>query len=318
MPSPPEPGVLEATGAIEFVALDFETATERRGSACALALTIVQEARITDTMRWLIRPPGDEYSPYNTMIHGITSEHTSDAPEFPHVWAEAAAVIDGRSIVAHNVAFDCGVLRDGLSSYDLSWPELDVFCTMVLARRAWPGLLSYSLSPVAKFLGVTLENHHEPAEDAAACAGVALRVCAATSTDSLVGAARSLRVKAGVLAPSRWDSCHSQYSKTLSGIEPTTDEFDPEHPFHSRCIVFTGTLQAMTRREAAQAVVNAGGLCTNSVSRRTHYLVFGDQDFSRFVDGERSTKTRRAQELVSEGHAVEVISERDFLAMLAH
>lgn len=318
LPSPPEAGVLEVTGPVTFVALDFETATERRASACALALTTVQEARIIDTMRWLIRPPGNEYSSYNTMIHGICSEDTADAPEFPHVWAEAAAVIDGRSVVAHNAAFDIGVLRDSLSSYDLTWPELDVFCTMVLARRAWPGLLSYSLSPVAKFLGVTLENHHDPTEDAAACAGVALRVCAAAGTDGLATAARNLGVRAGVLAPSRWDSCHSQYSKTLSSIEPTTDEFDPEHPFHGRCIVFTGTLQAMTRREAAQAVVNAGGRFTNSVSTQTHYLVFGDQDFSRFVDGERSTKTRRAQELVTQGHSVEVISERDFLAMLAH
>lgn len=317
LPSPHEPGVLEATGPVTFVALDFETATERRGSACALALTIVEEARITNTMRWLIRPPGNEYSPYNTMIHGFTSEDTADAPEFPHVWAEAAEVIDGRSVVAHNAAFDFGVLRDSLSSYDLAWPELDVFCTMVLARRAWPGLLSYSLSPVAQFLGVTLENPHEPGEDAAACAGVALRVCAATGADSLGAAARSLSVTAGALAPSRWGSCHSQYSKTLSSIKPTTDQIDPEHPFYDRCIAFTGTLQAMTRREASQAVVNAGGRCTNSVSRRTHYLVFGDQDFAQFVDGERSTKTRRAQELVTEGHSVEVISERDFLAMLA-
>jgi hypothetical protein len=64
-----------------------------------------------------------------------------------------------------------------------------------------------------------------------------------------------------------------------------------------------------------EVVVTTG---TNSVSTQTHYLVFGDQDFSRFVDGERSTKTRRAQELVTQGHSVEVISERDFLAMLAH
>lgn len=318
MPSPPDAAVLGAIRPVTFVALDFETATERRGSACALALTLVEAANIVGTWRWLIRPPGNEYSPYNTMIHGIDSRATTNAPEFPHVWAEAAEIIGERPVVAHHAAFDMGVLRDSLSSYDLVWPELDIFCSMVLARRAWPGLLSYSLSPVAKFLGVTLENHHEPGEDSAACAEVALRVCAATDTDSLVAAARSLKVKPGVLAPSRWDSCHAQYSKTFSGIEPTTDEVDPEHPFNDRCIVFTGTLEAMTRREAAQAVVNAGGRCTNSVSTQTHYLVFGDQDFSRFVDGQRSTKTRRAQELVSDGHTVEVISERDFLAMLAH
>jgi DNA polymerase-3 subunit epsilon len=317
MPSPPDAAVLGAIRPVTFVALDFETATERRGSACALALTLVEAANIVGTWRWLIRPPGNEYSPYNTMIHGIDSRATSNAPEFSHVWAEAAEIIGERPVVAHHAAFDFGVLRDSLSSYDLVWPELDIFCTMVLARRAWPGLLSYSLSPVAKFLGVMLENHHEPGEDSAACAEVALKVCAATDTDSLLAAARRLRVKPGVIAPSRWDSCHAQYSKTLSGIEPTTDEFDPEHPFHGRCIVFTGTLGAMTRREAAQAVVNAGGRCTNSVSIQTHYLVFGDQDFSRFVDGQRSTKTRRAQELVSDGHTVEVISERDFLAMLA-
>lgn len=55
-----------------------------------------------------------------------------------------------------------------------------------------------------------------------------------------------------------------------------------------------------------------------SVSRSTDYLVFAEQDFSKFVDGETSMKTRQALALVEAGHPVEIISEADFLKMITH
>ena len=40
---------MEALQAASFAAIDFETATEKRGSACALAVTVVDGGRISKT-----------------------------------------------------------------------------------------------------------------------------------------------------------------------------------------------------------------------------------------------------------------------------
>ena len=317
-PTPPDQGALEQLSKASFAAVDFETATGSRASACALGISLVDDGQITSGRMWLIRPPGNEYDPYNTMIHGIGPQDTVSAPELPDVWAEAQAVIGKRPVVAHNAAFDIGVLREGLSLFERDWPSLDVFCTLVLSRRVWPGLISYSLLPVCGFLGIDLAHHHDPAEDATACAEIGRRLCAATRADNLTSVAEQAEVRVGSLTRDTWESCVHKYKQftAFSKLAPTTVTFDPEHPFYGRSVAFTGTLLSMTRKEAAQRVVDAGGRYSSSVSPQTDYLVSAEQDFSRFVDGKMSRKTRTVRELLAAGHSIEIISEHDFLTMV--
>jgi hypothetical protein len=50
-------------------------------------------------------------------------------------------------------------------------------------------------------------------------------------------------------------------------------------PFYGKTVVFTGTLSCgLTRVEAAQYVVNAGGRVTNSMSKKVDFLILGQQD----------------------------------------
>ncbi len=54
-----------------FVAIDFETATSERNSACAVGAVVFEQGSPTDTLNLLIRPPGNYYDGLNTTIHGI-------------------------------------------------------------------------------------------------------------------------------------------------------------------------------------------------------------------------------------------------------
>jgi DNA polymerase-3 subunit epsilon len=87
--------------------------------------------------------------------------------------------------------------------------------------------------------------------------------------------------------------------------------------FSGKNVVFTGTLISMTRQHAAQMVVNNGGSVSSNVTKRTDCLVMGVQDFSRFVDGKQSRKTKRAKELIEQGYLLEIIDESQFLRMLS-
>jgi DNA polymerase III subunit epsilon len=319
-PQPPSRDAIDALAGVQFAAIDFETATSQRASACALGVCVVDGGRPVAVRRFLIRPPENRYDPFNTMLHGIGPSDTARAAELAGVWEEAAALIGSRPIVAHNAAFDLGVLRDALLAANVPWPTLEVYCSLVLGRRAWPGLLSYGLTSLVKFCGVRLDDHHDPVADAAACAGITLAVCATAVADDLAIAAVNLGVHAGRLDGSLWDSCRANY---LAGHNLAREriaaniEADPEHPLYGRTIVFTGTLDSMPRAQARLAAAHCGAHATTSVSSKTDYLVAGQADYRKFVDGERSAKTRHAEELLAAGHPIEVISEADFLTLLA-
>ena len=65
-----------------FSAIDFETATGYRHSACAVGIVTVENGEITDQYSTLIRPPGNEYWSGNIGVHGIRPKDTVRAPTF--------------------------------------------------------------------------------------------------------------------------------------------------------------------------------------------------------------------------------------------
>ena len=56
----------------DFIAIDFETATGHRDSACAIGIAVVEDLKVVDTFYSLIQPPGLLFHPGNVRIHGIT------------------------------------------------------------------------------------------------------------------------------------------------------------------------------------------------------------------------------------------------------
>lgn len=156
---------------MRWAAVDFETATHSRSSACALGVVVVEEGRELYRQAWLIRPPGNDYAPGNVAIHGIQPCDTEHAPGFDEVWREAVALIGDRPLVAHNAGFDVGVIRGCCDAYGIATPTSRYHCTVQLSRRTWPQLPAHRLPIVAGHVGATLD-HHDALSDAAACSRI--------------------------------------------------------------------------------------------------------------------------------------------------
>jgi DNA ligase (NAD+) len=60
-----------------------------------------------------------------------------------------------------------------------------------------------------------------------------------------------------------------------------------EGPLAGKTFVLTGTLPSLTREEATQMVMAAGGRVTGSVSRKTDYLVAGESPGSKLAQAEK-------------------------------
>jgi DNA polymerase-3 subunit epsilon len=324
--------------ALDFTAIDFETANGFRGSPCAVGLVKVRGGRLVETATWLMRPPQghDAFDPRNVAIHGITPEMVAGAPRFGDLFAEIGGFIGEDVLVAHNAAFDLGVIRSALEVSGLPGPAYDYACTVVLSRRTYD-LPSHSLPFVAEAAGVPLVNHHDASEDAAACAGILVDIAqrhGATDVAQLYDALHLALPRHPEFVPGR-DALSSATAKALrgaasprrwtgwpeEGANPSANAgADPAHPLFGHRIVFTGTL-GMSRAEAKSRAAARGAQPASSVTRATTLLVVGDGFVASDLRAGRGTgrvtsKARRALELRSAGYRVEVLSEGEFLQML--
>ena len=178
---------------MNWIAIDFETANVKHSSACAMGIAIVADGKIARRDSWLIRPRELYFNYYNTYIHGITAEDVKDKPQFNELWDDFRPFIEGKTVIAHNAGFDMSVLRHLLDEYGIPCPEVHYFCTRVLAKRVWPTLGSYRLNMISAHLGISLK-HHDPEEDAVACAEIALRCC----NDMGINSLEKLAMKFGI------------------------------------------------------------------------------------------------------------------------
>ena len=60
-----------------------------------------------------------------------------------------------------------------------------------------------------------------------------------------------------------------------------------EGPLAGKTLVLTGTLPELTREQATEQIVAAGGKVTGSVSRKTDYVVAGASPGSKLAQAER-------------------------------
>ena len=156
---------------MNFVAIDFETASYRRDSACAIGLVKVVDGEIAEQAVHLIRPPTRDF--VFTHIHGLTWNDVAKSDDFGKLWPRLAPMFDGATfLAAHNASFDKGVLNACCRSYGMESPLLPFRCTVQLSRRAW-NIRPTKLSDVCAKLGIAL-NHHEALSDALACARIVL------------------------------------------------------------------------------------------------------------------------------------------------
>jgi DNA polymerase-3 subunit epsilon len=296
---------------VDFVAIDFETANTSRSSACSVGVSLVVDGQVVAGGSTLIDPEV-EFSPYNVAINGIGPADVAGAPTFPEIWPHLAAILADRLVTAHVATFDLGVLRQAVARYELDGIDLDAVCSWRIARLAWPDLPAFGLGYLGQHLDLGFD-HHQAGEDARACAEVLLSAERERQTHTLRDLCTALGFShLGHLTPDSFRGISFGDLRDLTGA----DDADPDHPLYGRRICFTGAMFSMTRREAAERIVEFGADFKKNMSGEVDLLVVGDADFVQFADGLQTGKMKKAAQLKEDGLDVEIVCERDFLALL--
>lgn len=306
---------------MKFIALDFETANFKRESICSIGLTFVEDSQVVKTFKKLVKPTPFYFEHINMSIHGITAEQTQNERTFAEAWEEIKPMINKQQVIAHNASFDFSALRAILEVNKLSFPDLEYFCSMLLSKKVFPGLINYQLPTICNSLNIHGLKHHDCVSDAHASARVMLNIFQKANESSFEGLERRLLFSPGRLFPNSYFpfSCHVQSIKqTVQSIDLVfpSEKLDTGHPFFNKNIVFTGTISKLPRNDAKQIVTSIGGKTPSGLNRNTNFLVVGTYDYDKFGKGFKSSKLIRAEELIEKGQDLEIISEMDFLKMI--
>jgi DNA polymerase III subunit epsilon len=155
-----------------WAVIDVETSGFRPGQARIISIAVLgldADGRVEQSVVSLLNPGVD---PGPTHVHGLTTAMLEDQPQFGDIVGDVVKVLRGRTLVAHNVAFDYAFLAAEAELAEAALPVDSVMCTVELARRLDLGTDNLRLETLAAHWGVTQERPHDAFDDAMVLTGV--------------------------------------------------------------------------------------------------------------------------------------------------
>ena len=149
---------------------DVETPNRYNHRMCSIGIVHWVNGQQVLAKEWLVQPDCD-FDSFNVRLHGISPQMVVKSPNFKEVWPEISGYFDNTLVVAHNAAFDVGVLTKVLEAYAIAPPSFHYACTVQMAKRRLPKQ-PFNLAALSQSLNVLLSKHHNALADTLACEGI--------------------------------------------------------------------------------------------------------------------------------------------------
>lgn len=284
----------------DFTAIDIETTglVPRYDEIIELAAVRYRNGVAVDSFQSLVKPnnPVDDFIEELT---GISNQMLETAPSIEDMLPSFILFLADDILVGHNINFDINFIYDTCCDIELDPVGNDFIDTMRIARRLYKDWPNHKLDTMAEALGLSSRDKHRSIVDAELSAECYL----AMIKNSNFGHAMESAHK----------SAHGVKSKDIVADESANNI---DSPLYGKICVFTGALESFTRREAMQLVADIGGICGDGVTKKTNYLILGNNDYCKSIKDGKSSKQKKAEKLILEGADLKIISESVFLDML--
>lgn len=228
-----------------FVAIDFEHLTSQHESACAVGMVKVINNVIVEEFYSLIKPvtrPED----LRNGVSGITEEMCLDAPLFPEVWQRIKEDIGDLPLVAHNRHTEKNVIQKTCIYYDLDYRMLDT--ALFFDTYEMTGI---TLEESCLKYDILLSEHHNPLDDARACAMLYLKL---KESDIVLPHPKIQKKSASGLSQDElldFKQKQMQKKENEDVYTPLSDD-EVEHkdtPFFGKFVLITGEFKKFPNRE---------------------------------------------------------------------
>lgn len=285
----------------DFIAIDFETMTGKRTSACAVGMVKVIDGEIVQQFYSLINPVRDEYTDKepNRMIHGISLEMAEKAPTFEELFDTFKSFIGGYPLVCHGRGADIAIFDQLMEYYKLSGIDTEnSICTY--------GLTGKSLAKCCEEYKIPLGSHHNALCDAEACARLYLHLIGKPIIQTGGGSFENYE--------SNKNKNKNEYAKRIISKEHRERLDDcqiarKDTIFFNSTVVITGTFNAYPDRDSlASDLQKLGAKVCSSISKKTTHVIVGV--------GAGPKKIDKIKELQQEGFGIKMVHEHELVKIL--
>ncbi|MGW0159981.1 DEDDh family exonuclease [Mycobacterium sp. NPDC003323] len=289
-----------------WAVVDVETTGFRPGKARVVsvaALAVGDDGNVEHSVASLLNPGVD---PGPTHVHGLTAEMLEGQPTFADIAPQLMEVLHGRTLVAHNVAFDYAFLAAEAELVGAQLPTDTVMCTVELARRLDLGTENLRLETLARHWGATQLRPHDALDDALVLAQI---------LKPALAQARERKSWLPIRPVSRriWPNgqvTHDELRplKVLAARLPCTYQnpgpFVPGRPLVQGMRVALSAEMTRTHEEVIERILDAGLAYAENVDQQTSLVVCNDA-------APEQGKGYQAADL-----GIPLVSDADFMAMI--
>ena len=260
----------------------------------------VRDGKVHSEFSTLINP-GFKVNDSITRLTGITNSDLESQPRIDKVIDSFMRFIGADILVGHNINFDIQFINSALLKCSINPLANDYIDTLRISRRVNKDLPNHKLDTLIQQYNLSRDTHRS-LNDCRLTNMVYVNLCDRIKHENIS------------LKPSNH---YSPYSKVdLKSLTPETSQFDEDNFFFQKNVCFTGTLEQLQRKEAAQLIVNLGGFVSNTVTKSLDVLVLGNSDYQIKTFGDKSSKHQKAEELVNQGYDIAILDEGTFLDLI--
>lgn len=284
----------------KFIALDVETANSDYSSICQIGLVVFEDGVATSSWSSLIDPKC-HFDNINISIHGIAEADVMDKPTFLDVYELLSELFEDK-IIIHHGHFDKSAFSKAYELHDLAPIKCDWLDSTIIVRRTWQEFSKsgYGLKNLTRSFGIEFK-HHDALEDA--------RVAGEIVNRALVVSNKNI---------SQWlESSKRKLNTSAHNKKKPNPKGNADGPYYGQKLVFSGSLIniGLEKPEATIIAQKLGFDVQDRLTKKTTYLILGEQRDARYSVNNKSSKQIKAESMLENGEDMTIMSAENFIAL---
>ncbi len=305
-----------------YTVIDIETPNVNGDSLCQIAVQEVCDRRLVREFCSLVNPQ-DYFDMRCIQVHGIAPQDVENSPRLEELWPILSSYCTNTVLVAHNAIFDVSVLSKSLAKSGINFNNIPYLCTYRLAHRLLregcenknvnpmfsgegiekpepTGRRHFGLKALCELYNIEMRRHHDALSDAQACRQL---------LECLRGEGR--------LIPE-----DIREYRNLDSLRAFNAGAEGEVAFRRHLLGEAGTRYCLTgkfvcgsRKHVKELLHESGGLVLDTLRIDTDFLVVGGL---RKSGTPPSSKLSKAENMVLQGHPLQIIDEADVPMLRLH
>lgn len=286
----------------DFISIDFETANNKRISACAIGFCLFKNNKIISESNLNIKPPENEpFLASHVSIHGINYEDVEYSLNFKDLWSgEISNMFNNNLICLHNSSMDASILKQLFEHYKILNYSINYIDTMQVAKDiGLPG----KLTELCNHFDIDFDNIHDPEEDSKVCGFVYLKL-----KELVPDISKYIKT----ISPEKENkkAFFNQFNETAIPLDEYRVKEDDLSNFEltNKNVVVTGDFD-FGRKEIEQFIKEKGATLKPGISGVVNYVIIGDN-----YGPSKAKKIKDFND--NKGKNIQILKESDFMKIL--